>query len=128
MGIARTWAFMIIWDNLNITFHVGEQQKASMDHFDNGTSATLVPLYGVEFSGLPLDLKPKCKSRLPILDFGPEDLLLLLEEVQQLKATKLWHIEDILYESFPELWKCFAADIPLPVNVQPITHAKYNLL
>lgn len=59
MGIARTWAFMIIWDNLNIAFRVGEQRKAFLDHFDNRTTATLVPLCGVEFGGLPLDLKPK---------------------------------------------------------------------
>jgi hypothetical protein len=120
VGIARTRAFMIIWDNLNIAFRVGEQRKASIDHFDNGTTATLVPLYGVEFGGLPLDLKPKCESRLPVLAFGPEDLLPSLEQVQQLEAAKLWHIEDILYESFPKLRKRLADDIPPPVSVQPI--------
>jgi hypothetical protein len=36
---------MVIWDNLNIAFRVGEQRKASKDHFDNGTTATLIPLY-----------------------------------------------------------------------------------
>jgi hypothetical protein len=43
VGIARTRAFMIIWDNLNIAFRVGEQQKASKDHFDNDTTAHTCP-------------------------------------------------------------------------------------
>jgi hypothetical protein len=58
VGLVGWRAFLIIWDNLNIAFHVGEQRKASKDHFDNGTTATLIPLYDVEFGGLPLDLKP----------------------------------------------------------------------
>jgi hypothetical protein len=113
VGIAKTRTFMIIWDNLNITFRVGEQRKASKDHFDNGTTATLVPLFWVEFGGRSLDLKPKRDSRLPVLDFGPEDLLPSLEQVQQVEAAQLWHIEDILYKSFPGLRKRFANDIPL---------------
>jgi hypothetical protein len=119
VGIAKTRAFMIIWDNLNIAFRVGEQRKASKDSFDNGTTATLVPLFGVEFGGLPLDLKPKRDSRLPILDFGPEDLLPSLEQVQQVEAAELWHIEDILYDCFPDLRRRLA-DIPPPPNIQSI--------
>ena len=94
---------MIIWDNLNIAFRMGEQRQASKDHFDNRTTATLVPLFGVDFGGLPLSLNPERNSRLPVLDFGPEELLPSLEQVQQVKAAELWHIEDILYESFPDL-------------------------
>src|SRR5882762_9434038 len=52
VGLVGRRAFMIIWDNLNIAFRVGEQRKASKDHFDNGTTATLIPLYDVEFGGL----------------------------------------------------------------------------
>jgi len=47
IGIAHSQAFLIIWDNLNIAFRVGEQRKASKDHFDNRMMATLIPLYGV---------------------------------------------------------------------------------
>ena len=120
VGIAKTRAFMVIWDNLNIAFRVGEQRKALKDHFDNGTTATLIPLFGVEFGSLPLDMKPKRDSRLPILDFGPKDLLPSLEQVQQVEAAQLWHIEDLLYESFPSLRKKFANNIPPPPNIQSI--------
>ena len=44
---------MIIWDNLNIAFWVAGQHKESKDQFDNGTTVTLIPLYDVEFGGLP---------------------------------------------------------------------------
>ena len=56
-NIAKTKAFMLIWDNLNIAFKVSEQRHDSKDHFDNGTTATLVPLYGVERGELPFNLK-----------------------------------------------------------------------
>jgi hypothetical protein len=83
VGIAKTHAFMIIWDNLNIAFHVGKQWKALKDHFDNGTTC---PSLRVEFGGLPLGLKPKCDSCLPMLNFGPENLLSSLEQVQQVET------------------------------------------
>jgi len=103
IGIAHSCAFMIIWDNLNIAFRVGEQWKASKDHFDNGTTATLIPLYGVKYSELRLDMKAKRDSCLPILEFGPEDLLPSPEQVSQVESTKLWHIKDILYDCFLSL-------------------------
>ena len=56
--LVGTCTFMIIWDNLNITFQVGEQWKASKDNFNNGTTAMLILLYGLNFRGLLLDLKP----------------------------------------------------------------------
>ena len=120
VGIAKMHAFMIIWDNLNIAFCVGEQRQVSKDHFDNGTTATLVPLFGVNFGDLPLSLKPERNSCLPMLNFGPEELLPSLEQVQQVEAAELWHIEDILYESFPDLRKCLTNDILPPPNIQPI--------
>lgn len=112
VGIAHSQAFMIIWDNLNIAFRVGEQRQASKDHFDNGTTATLIPLYGVEFGELALDLEPKRDSRRPVLDFDSKDMLPTLEDTRRLEEAQLWHIEDLLYESFPELRKRFKNDIP----------------
>src|ERR1700677_4241979 len=45
IGLVHEHVFMIIWDNLNIAFQVSEQRMASKDHFYNGTTATLIPLF-----------------------------------------------------------------------------------
>jgi len=109
---------MLIWDNLNIAFKVSEQRHDSKDHFNNRTTATLIPLYGVECGELPL--KPKCTHRHPILKFGPEDLLPSHEEAQCIQASQLWHIKDILYDAFPALRKCLKSSIVPPPSVQQI--------
>jgi hypothetical protein len=113
-------AFMIIWDNLNIAFRVGEQRKASKDHFDNGTTVTLIPLYDVEFGGLPLDLKPPRDNRRPVVDFNHEDMLPSPRQVQELEAEQCWHIEDILFDAFPELRTWFKDQIKPVSNIFPI--------
>ena len=120
--IAHTQPFMIIWDNLNIAFRVSEQRHDSKDHFDNGTTATLVPLYGVEYGGLPLSLKPKWTTRVPVLDFSSVDLLPTCDEAARVQAGQLWHIMDILYEAHPDLRKRLGASIlPCPtVELIPI--------
>ena len=115
VGLVSQRAFMIIWDNLNIAFWVGEQRKASKDHFDNGTTATLIPLYDVEFGGLPLDLKPPRDNRHPVIDFNHEDMLPSRQQVQELEEEQLWHIEDILFDAFPALRDRFKDKIkPVP--------------
>jgi hypothetical protein len=121
LGIARTQAFMIIWDNLNIAFRVGEQRKGSTDHFDNGTTATLIPLFGVECGGLPLSVLPPRKTRLPVLEFKREcDLLPTLRQVLDIEAAQRWHIEEILFDAFPTLRKRFASSILPPPCVHDI--------
>lgn len=110
--IARSRAFMVIWDNLNIAFKVSEQRHDAKDHFDNGTTATLLPLYDVDFGGLPLELLPSRDCRIPVLKFGAKDLLPTSEEAQRVEAGQLWHIQDILYEAFPSLRKRLKDKIP----------------
>ncbi|KAG6914065.1 hypothetical protein DXG01_002687 [Tephrocybe rancida] len=106
---------MIVWDNLNIAYTVSEQRHNSKVHFDNGTTATLIPLFGAPLGGLRLELKPKRVHRVPVLKFGTEDLLPTREEAQRVEAGQLWHIQDILYEAYPDLRKNFKDDIkPLP--------------
>jgi hypothetical protein len=113
-------AFMILWDNLNIAFQVGEQWKASKDHFDNGTTATLIPLFDVEFGGLPLELKPPRDSRKPIIDFNATDMLPNLQQVQEIEEAQLWHIKDILFDAFPALQKQFKDQIQPACDILPI--------
>lgn len=118
--LVRTRAFMIIWDNLNISFRVGEQRDGSKDHFDNGCTATLVALFGVEFGGLPLHLKPNRDSRLPVLDWDHSDTLPSLEQVQQIEEAQLWHIKDILFDTYPNLRTRLAGRIPVAPIVNSI--------
>ena len=121
--IAHTRAFMVIWDNLNIAFKVSEQRHDSKNHFDNGTTATLVPLYGVEYGGLPVTLKPKRERRNTILDIKPEDLVPTREEADRVQLGQLWHIEDILYDQFPALRKRLGSAIePAPSVLQIPVH------
>lgn len=99
--LAHTRAFMLVWDNLNFAFRVGEQRLDSKDHFDNGTTATLVPLYDVAFGELSLSLLRPRKTRLNVLDFTPQDLLPSADCIQQLEDAILWHIEDIFLSAYP---------------------------
>ncbi|KAJ7869595.1 hypothetical protein B0H14DRAFT_3579250 [Mycena olivaceomarginata] len=109
--------FMLIWDNLNFAFRVVQQRLGSNDHFDNGTTATLVVLWGVVAGDLPLDILPPRKTRLPVLDFTADDLLPSLKDVQELEALHHWHIEDILVEAYPVLRTRFADSISKPPSI-----------
>jgi len=110
---------MLIWDNLNIAFNVTEPHD-SKAHFDNGMTAILIPLFGVKFGGLPLDLLPHRNNQLPLLSFGPADLLPSLEEAQCVEDGQLWHIQDILYDAFPNLCDCFQHEIEAAPSVYQI--------
>jgi hypothetical protein len=65
----------IVWDNLNIAFKIGEQWLRSAAHFDNGTTATLIPIYdpitgqNALHGTLPLSMKKPRTSCRPIVDF-----------------------------------------------------------
>ena len=120
VGLVGRRAFLIIWDNLNIAFRVGEQRKASKDHFDNGTTATLILLYDVEFGGLPLNLKPLRDNRRPVIDFNHKDMLPSRQQVQELEAEQLWHIEDILFDAFPNLRDKFKDKIKPVPSILPV--------
>jgi hypothetical protein len=120
LGITRMRSFMIIWDNLNIAFRVEEQRKCSKDHFDNGTTATLVPLHGVNCGDLALSLKPARNTRLPAINFDYEDQMPSLQIVQEIEAALIWHIEDLPYGAFPGLRKRLGPLIPPPPSVLTI--------
>ena len=103
-------AFILIWDNLDIAFKVSEQQHDSKDHFDNGMTAILVPLYGIECGKLPL--KPKRTNHQRVLKFGPQDFHPSQEEAQCVQAGQLWQIKDILCDVFPSLHKLLTNSSP----------------
>jgi len=112
-----------VLNNLSIAFKVSKQWHDSKDHFDNGTTATLVPLYGIEYGGLPVTLKPKCERRNTILDIKPKDLVPTREEADHVQLGQLWHIKDILYDHFPLLQKHLGNAIePAPSVLQILVH------
>ena len=119
-AIACIEAVLIIWDNLNAAFNIIEQCHDLKADFDNGMTATLIPLFRVEFDGLPLDLLPHQNNHLPLLSFGPEALIPSLEEEQHVKDGQFWHIQDILYDAFPDLCDYFHHDIEAVPSVYQI--------
>ncbi|KAJ7778872.1 hypothetical protein B0H14DRAFT_3587065 [Mycena olivaceomarginata] len=116
--IVKRHMFMIIWDNLNFVFRVGQQRLGSNDHFDNGTTATVVVLWGFSPGDLPLDVLPPRRSRLPVLEFSSQiDLLPTLEDVQNLEALQRYHIEEILLDAYPVLRTRFRDSISGPPSI-----------
>ncbi len=118
--IARTRPFMLIWDNLNIAFKVSEQRQDSKDRLDNETTATLVPLYDVEYGTLPTTMKPRRTLSRPVLDIQPEDLVPSCEEALRVQESQIWHIADILYDAFPDLRHRLGDKILPPPSVMQI--------
>lgn len=119
-AVAQLMMFMIIWDNLNFAFRVAEQHHDSKDHFDSGTTATLVPLYGVQPGSLPTSLKPKRLVCPHILNFNGSDLLPSLDKARRIQEGQLWHIKDILFDAFPDLRKRLSPTILLAPTVHQI--------
>ncbi|KAJ7670473.1 hypothetical protein B0H17DRAFT_1162154 [Mycena rosella] len=101
-------ACMIVWDNLNIAFKVSEQRHDSKDSFENGTTGTLIALYGVLRGELELELLEPRTTRKPVIDFEPMDTLPSVEHIIQARKSALWHIQRIFLEWFPKLGAKFA--------------------
>ncbi|KAJ7220850.1 hypothetical protein GGX14DRAFT_676232, partial [Mycena pura] len=129
-------ACMIVWDNLNIAFKVGEQRLNSTDTFENGTTATLIVLYGVLRGELELEILEPRATRKPVIDFDPMDTLPTVEHIIQTRISALWHVRRFLLEHFPTLADKFKDDqgkvpvirvIPLHTTVQlPIPAMKID--
>ncbi|TDL13616.1 hypothetical protein BD410DRAFT_735116, partial [Rickenella mellea] len=122
-ALVRKVPCMISWDNINIAFHKAEQRHDNKNHFDNGTTATLIPLYGVE-KNLPLDLLPQRTSRRQLLDITPvRDTLPSPVQAASLEKSFLWHIEDILLDAYPIIGRHFPdkkspppVSLPIPLH------------
>ncbi|KAF4621748.1 hypothetical protein D9613_012152 [Agrocybe pediades] len=50
----REHVCMLVWDNLNIALKVAQQRDDNKDSYENGMTATLIPLYGAKQGVLPL--------------------------------------------------------------------------
>ncbi|KAF8211168.1 hypothetical protein K438DRAFT_1958305 [Mycena galopus ATCC 62051] len=92
--VVKLCMVQIVWDNLNIAFRVAAERLKSKNHFDNGTMATMIPVFDPSTGGpaahgtLPLDMKPPRERTLPVLDWSPEDVLPPAESAAQLEFKK----------------------------------------
>jgi hypothetical protein len=131
LEVVRSRPCMIVYDNVNIAFRVGEQRQDSKDHFDNGTTATLIPLS--KGSGpLPLSLIPPRTTRRVTYELNPlVDLLPTVTQVDEVEQCILWHIEEILLDAFPSLLSCLAGSPelkpPTVLQIPPQPTEQYPL-
>ncbi|KAJ7066253.1 hypothetical protein C8F01DRAFT_1248284 [Mycena amicta] len=99
----------IVWDNLNIAFRIAAQRLNSKNHFDSGTTATLLPVYDPEtgthatHGTLPLSMKPPRERTLPVLDWDCNDVLPSPEAATQLTASCRWQLKRIALDHIPGL-------------------------
>ncbi|KAJ6620910.1 hypothetical protein B0H10DRAFT_2215651 [Mycena sp. CBHHK59/15] len=117
-------ACMIIWDNLNIAFKVAEQRHNSKDTFENGTTATLIVLYGVLRGELELEI---LEPRTTIIDFEPMDTLPDVQHILQMRRGALWHVRRTLLERYPPLaakFKDNLGDIPV-IRANPLHQSEH---
>lgn len=110
----------IVWDNLNIAFRVGQQRINSKDSFQNGTTATLIPLFGVSPGSLPLHLLPRRQNRRYILDIKPELTLPKVNEIQELRRNLLWRIKHTLLNYSERLDRKYRKELGPPPSVLQI--------
>lgn len=110
----------IVWDNLNIAFRVGEQRLSSTDSFQNGTTATLIPLYGVQRGDLPIDLMPPRKTRRLTLEWESADTMPSTLEVIQLRHNTEFYIRKIILDWSETLHNKYRARLGEPPEVHQI--------
>ncbi|KAK7027519.1 hypothetical protein VNI00_015152 [Paramarasmius palmivorus] len=98
----------LCWDNINLAFRVESQRLNSKDHFNSGTTATLIVVHN-PFTGLnaaPGDLSLSMNlehttSRIPI-SISPRSLLPSHDDLLTLKKCLLWQLKQAALEHKPE--------------------------
>ncbi|KAJ3729395.1 hypothetical protein C8R42DRAFT_742175 [Lentinula raphanica] len=100
----------LVWDNLCIQFRVGSQRLDSKDHFDNGTTATLIPIFNpytkscqTPHGTLPLSMKPARNTTNPIFDFTNDAILPSPDVIQGITQCCKWQLRRIATDIIPGL-------------------------
>ncbi|KAK7016011.1 hypothetical protein R3P38DRAFT_3321516 [Favolaschia claudopus] len=109
-AVFRSCMCSIVWDNLNIAFRVESQRLDSKNHFDNGTTATLIPVYN-PFTGknrtprgtLPLSMKPDRTSSNSTFSWTAADTLPSPADAAKLEECLRWQLKDNALQHIPEL-------------------------
>ncbi|KAK7027626.1 hypothetical protein R3P38DRAFT_2776632 [Favolaschia claudopus] len=108
-AVFRSCMCSIVWDNLNIAFRVESQRLDSKNHFDNGTTATLIPVYN-PFTGssrtlrgtLPLSMKPERTSSNSTFSWTAADTLPSPTDAAKLDECLRWQLKDNALQHIPE--------------------------
>ncbi|KAJ7663707.1 hypothetical protein DFH06DRAFT_986655 [Mycena polygramma] len=112
-GMEKIWELVksvmcqIVWDNLNIAFRVAAERLKAKNHFDNGTTATVIPVFDpatgehAKHGTLPFSMKPPRERTLPVLDWTAEDVLPSPQCAQELSASCFWQLKRIALEHIP---------------------------
>jgi hypothetical protein len=99
--LVKTCMVQIVWDNLNIAFRIASERLDSKNHFDNGTTATVIPTFDPTTGGrvphgtIPLSMKPPREQTLPVLDWSEEDVLPSPENAEQLSTSCYWLFQSL---------------------------------
>ncbi|KAJ7851211.1 hypothetical protein B0H13DRAFT_2360239 [Mycena leptocephala] len=97
----------IVWDNLNIAFRVAAERLKAKNHFDNGTTATVIPVFDPATGGnaqhgtLPFSMKPPRERTLPVLDWTAEDALSSPQSAEELSRCCFWQLRRLALEHIP---------------------------
>lgn len=100
----------VVWDNLCIQFRVDAQRFDSTDHFDNGTTATCIPIWNpftnstrTPHGTLPLSMKPDRQTTNPIFEWDDSAVLPSSEDIQNLQKCLIWQLKRVALDAIPTL-------------------------
>ncbi|KAJ3963651.1 hypothetical protein EV361DRAFT_813156, partial [Lentinula raphanica] len=121
----QTHLCSLVWDNLNFAFHIDAQRLDSKDHFDSGTTATLVVQYDpdtgapAQLGSLPFDMKPLRTTTKQLIDNHSSLLIPSPDDIQALESCTIWQLTQVLLEHKPEL-SHLLSDFPACPTVEQI--------
>ncbi|KAJ7607150.1 hypothetical protein FB45DRAFT_993941 [Roridomyces roridus] len=121
-AVFRRCMCSIVWDNLNIAFRVESQRLDNKNHFDSGTTATLIPFTSVPHGTLPIELKPLRTSRQNNLDWTAEDALPSAEDAATLDRCLRWQVKKIALKHIEQLHRLLKQLGPCPEIDQILVH------
>ncbi|KAF8145481.1 hypothetical protein K438DRAFT_2097724 [Mycena galopus ATCC 62051] len=120
-AVWRACMCSIVWDNLNIAFQVESQRLDNKNHFDNRTTATLIPIYNpftnearTPRGTLPFTMKPPRTSTLPTYSWTAADTLPSASDAEKTEQCLLWQLKSIALDYIPELGHLKSSFGPCP--------------
>ncbi|THU79910.1 hypothetical protein K435DRAFT_696822 [Dendrothele bispora CBS 962.96] len=107
--VVKKFMCSVAWDNINFAFRVESQRLTSKDHFDSGTTSTLIIQQDPETNTpalhgtLPLNMKPSRKTTKQIIKNHSSLLLPPVEDTRRLDECLLWQLKQVALEHKSEL-------------------------